>query len=439
MTADINLLVFNHDFIKGLQRERNILASDIKLKFKGFDTPKTYTSLYRDLGSMVKYHPQMSLSSEARKCLSGDCSEIEEILITNKNFPFYNEFHVYNITGTIRIVDKVRLNELNNDFYTAEIQRYKKMLIKVFSNYRLKWAAYKAKVDECYVQSCYVDDYYNCGIEIPRTTEKFVYPDLFIDAGPDVEIWWPTWLNLQSSPLDSLITQQGPTHTGTQSSREWIISDDDSSNELKIEVLDDSVLLPVIKRDLVKEKINFDQDITMTMKVVWPWITLYDTRRVIIHYFDNSFFKTLEQDCKLLIDQLEDKIKDCEIIKGQLDEWTATTDILEGKWLDCIDPPKIERKQIIEGIFEFSGSGKLEPFEPEPPSISGPPVLTGTEECDNIYYDWLRANKYLTHYGTEYEDCVESMNLLQTEVDDCKSLIDDLITSGGGSSITYTD
>lgn len=281
MTADINLLVFNHDFIKGLQRERNILASDIKLKFKGFNTPKTYTSLYRDLGSMVKYHPQMSLSSDARKCLSGDCSEIEEILITNNNFPFYNEFHVYNITGTIRIVDKVRLNELNNDFYTEEIQRYKKMLIKVFSNYRLDWAAYKAKVDECYVQSCYVDDYYNCGDSQSKVSVDIFYPDLSIDAGENIS---KNITNGVSIPFAQTI---GATHTAFEgatlkwtSSNPDVLFDDDTSLITDISLVDYT---------LGGASFLFS---TLTLTVIYPWgPVLIDSRDLKVTKFFGKFYK----------------------------------------------------------------------------------------------------------------------------------------------------
>jgi hypothetical protein len=162
MSADINIVVFNYNFLKELQRERDLLASDIKFKFKGFKQPNTYTSLYRNLDSITTTHPAATLPAKARKCMYGDYSEIEELLITNNNFPFYNEFHVYNITGTIRIVEKVRLNDLNDNFYTEEIKRYKTLLTRVFTQYIKDWNAYKKDMDECYVQSCYVDDYYNC-------------------------------------------------------------------------------------------------------------------------------------------------------------------------------------------------------------------------------------------------------------------------------------
>jgi len=116
MAADINILVYNHDFLSDLQRDRNVIVSDIKLKFKSIDRPMTYSNRYRTLNSMFDIHPNMSLTSRARLCMSGDFSEVEELLITNNNFTFYNEFRIYNISGDIRIVEKVRLNQLNNDF-----------------------------------------------------------------------------------------------------------------------------------------------------------------------------------------------------------------------------------------------------------------------------------------------------------------------------------
>jgi hypothetical protein len=270
MTADINLIVFNYNFLKSLHRERNILSSDIKLKFKGFDTPKTYTSLYHDLGSMIKYHPQMSLSATARKCLSGDSSEIEELLITNNNFPFYNEFHVYNITGTIRIVEKVRLNELNNDFYTSEIQRYKKMIEKIFSNYLIVRAEYKARIDECYVQSCYVDNYYNCGDPQSKVVDDTFYPDLSIDAGPGI------FQDITLGPNIPFAYTVGATHTTFEGATlKWTSSSPDV-------LFDDDTLL-ITNISLADYTLGGSSSLTstLTLTVTYPWgPILIDTRKL---------------------------------------------------------------------------------------------------------------------------------------------------------------
>ena len=422
MSVDINLILYNHNFIKNLEQTRNIQTRDIKLKFVGFKKPNTYTSLYRELSSMSSRHPDIRLSDAKRKCLFGDCSEIEEILVTNKNFPFYNEFHLYNISGTIRVVDKVRLNELNNNFYIKEIQRYKKMLIQVFTDYKKGWTDYKTGIDECYVQSCYVDPYYDCGpVAVQRAvTDEFIYPDLFIDAGPDIEIWWPTWLDLRTSPLDSLISQQGPTHAGSELYREWVVSDDDSIDSLKATINDDSELFPIIERDLVERKFDFDINITLTMKVTWPWIVAEDSRNVKINYYSKKTIKTLTIECNVISHDLSIKSSECDKIQDDINSLSSKAVYYNDLWCACYIK---YQQQLTKG-----------------PVVCPPtPIPDISPDCDAIYVAWLFVDVGISKLQPKLDICKNESDILQAQYDECLDTLNELIKNIQGSSVTYKD
>ena len=294
MSVDINLIEFNQSFLKKLQSDRNVSVSDIKLKFKGFLKPSTYTKLYRVLDSITNTHPDIKLSSQQKKCLYGDISQIEEVVITNKNFPFFNEFHVYNITGTIRIVDKVRFNGLNKNFYIDEIQRYKKLLISVFTKYISSWTEYKKRMDEYYVVGCYVDKYYNGPDDITQdfTQDSVTYPDLFIDAGPDLSVSRSTKQRGPLAPEDSAdfdITGatnayfNGATYLweiGPRPGLPPILSSSDAiivpgtENQLEPKVRElGSPAAPLSS--------NFFQSYQLTLTVTYPWGPVISDKRII--------------------------------------------------------------------------------------------------------------------------------------------------------------
>lgn len=208
---DARILEFNYLFLKSLELKRNLISSQIRLiaiKDGPADINKgiggTYTKQYTDLNSLVSSNTILSLSTGEKECQYGDSTIIENVYISNQNLPFPNSFHLYNISsGSIRIVDDVQLNKYNDEFYLSEIERFKTLLIEIFTGYRLAWIEFKKYIDECYVKSCYVDPNYDCG-DFDDPTVVLKLSDLFIDAGPNVVVWMPLQKEMNTGPLNTV-------------------------------------------------------------------------------------------------------------------------------------------------------------------------------------------------------------------------------------------
>ena len=423
---DARILEFNYKFLQDLERRRKLTTSQIRLISITRGDPKinqgigkTYTNQYSTLNSIKSSNPVLDLSKIEKSCQFGDYSIIENIYITNDVLPFPNSFHIYNITGVIRVVEDVQLNEYNDSFYLSEIKRFKSTLIQIFSDYIKSWNLFKKFIDECYVEYCYVDPNYDCGPDEPeKPTSTFIYPDLFIDAGPDIVIWWPTWLDLNTGPLDSLITQQGPTHSGSEIHREWIVFDDDSINSLKATIHDDSELFPILERNLVERKFDFDIDITLTMKVTWPWIVAEDSRNVKINYYSKKTIKNLSIECKQIKQLLVDQIEVCSKTFDELESLSAKLEYFYNEWVTCY------KKSIKPGK-------DLE--------IPNTPILTGNVTCDDLYYSWLELEVDITKLQKQSEKCTTEIDILQAQYDECIDILTELIANIRGSSVTYID
>ena len=182
---DAKLLDFNYDFLKEIESKLRMISTDIKMIAINRLNPGQYTVRYADVPSIKSQNNSIfQVNGDPKDCQVGDCVQIENVLITNQNFSFPNQFHIRNITGTMQIVEKVRFDRVRDKFYIEEIQRFKQLLISVFTNYIRDFNELKAIIDACYVDACYVDKYYNCpdiDIESPDAIIPF---DISIEAGP---------------------------------------------------------------------------------------------------------------------------------------------------------------------------------------------------------------------------------------------------------------
>jgi len=230
MSADINIVKFNQDFLLSLKRKQNFSSKNIKLKFTRYIKGEKYTETIASVEGMSSRYPDVLLSKNARKCMYGDLSLIAEVLITNNNLPFFNEFKLSDIDGTIRISDRVRYNGLNKSFYSEEIERFKKQLISIFKKYISDLKATVDLMNECYVNACYVDKHYNCKNDKALSTPTVIYPDIDpveagVYAGPGSNwLGWPAAGKLYLSDFPLNLT--GATHTGFPGTTVlWTITD----------------------------------------------------------------------------------------------------------------------------------------------------------------------------------------------------------------------
>ena len=230
MSADINIVKFNQDFLLSLKRKQNFSSKNIKLKFTRYIKGEKYTETIASVEGISSRYPDVLLSKKARECMYGDLSSITEVLITNNNLPFFNEFKLSDIDGTLRISDRVRYNGLNKSFYSEEIERFKKQLISIFKKYIINLKATVDLMNACYVNACYVDNNYNCENTEALSSPAILYPDIDaveagVHAGPgDNWIGFPTGAPLYISDFPLNIT--GATYTGFPGTTVlWTITD----------------------------------------------------------------------------------------------------------------------------------------------------------------------------------------------------------------------
>lgn len=277
---DAKLLDFNYKFLNNLESQRRLTPSNIKMIAFNRLTPGQYTVRYSATSDIKTINSTIfDTLGDPKKCQVGDRVQIENLLLTNQNLPFPNQFSIYNVTGEIRIIDKVRFDLIKNQFYLDEIERFKKLLQSIFSDYVTNFNAYKAELDACYVDPCYVDPYYNCpDIDIPGESIGThgaiqVTPfDVSVEAGPDL-FYEPYYSS------DSVVTGlTGATATEGYSKLVWTVTGYTGGATYSISEIigfesgSQNVIGPTILSVV-------DGTYSITLSAVYPWgLTATDTR-----------------------------------------------------------------------------------------------------------------------------------------------------------------
>tara|TARA_Y100000385_G_scaffold282453_1_gene336915 strand:+ start:1227 stop:2345 length:1119 start_codon:yes stop_codon:yes gene_type:complete len=347
---DLRILQFNYKFLLDLESKRKVKCSSIRLKsekrinpFEDRGVGGVYSKSFKTTSSLLKSYPSICCGLEG--CEYGDVNLIENIYVENLTLPFPNRFKIYNISGSISIVDDFQLNGYNDEFYKSEIARFKQLMLEVFKDYYVSYLMFKKHIDDCYVDACYVDKNYNCGPEELRRRKlaDAQLSDVFIEAGPDVYIYWPTDFVLRTFALntDSFTPLlPGPTAQSGSSSIRWTATYDDELNEgtntsKALLVENPTELYPV----LIREEVGADERdkpvVNLTLTITWPWITLTDTRRVYIAYFVSGDYKAKKKECDDLATKYKTTRAEYFAIADQIKSVKKSMEILRIKWIDC--------------------------------------------------------------------------------------------------------
>ncbi len=151
------LLKISYDFLNLLEK-RGLGTSGIRIKllpresslpFSTFKSSANFAEFTKEYGSII--------FDRRFLCSAGDFPVIENIILTNKNLTFENQFLWYNITDQRKLIRKIRYDEQRKDIYEREIQRYLDLMYKDFDTYTANVnAAIKERLNK-YVDPCYVD------------------------------------------------------------------------------------------------------------------------------------------------------------------------------------------------------------------------------------------------------------------------------------------
>ena len=151
------LLKISYDFLNLLER-RGLATSSIRIKFLPKD-PSLRFSVYRNSADFADFKNTYGPIIFNRKylCSSGEFPVIENLVLTNKNLNFDNQFFWYNITNQRKLLKKIKYDEQRKDIYEREIQRYIDFMYKAFDEYTKNVNKAIAERMNKYVDPCYVD------------------------------------------------------------------------------------------------------------------------------------------------------------------------------------------------------------------------------------------------------------------------------------------
>ena len=347
---DLRILQFNYKFLLDLESKRKVKCSSIRLKsekrvnpFQDGGVGGVYSKSFKTTASLLKSYPSICCGLEG--CEYGDVNLIENIYVENLTLPFPNRFKIYNISGSISIVDDFQLNGYNDEFYKSEIARFKQLMLEVFKDYYVSYLMFKKHIDDCYVDACYVDKNYNCGPEELRRLKlaNVQLSDVFIEAGPDVYIIWPTGFTLRTFALDTDSLDPplpGPTAQSQSSSIRWTATYDtdlspDTNTSKSILIEDPTQLYPILVREPVERNETDKPVINLTLTITWPWITLTDTRKVYIRYFNAPNFEKKKKECDDLANKFKESADAYYKSKDEVKSIQNAMEIMRIKWIDC--------------------------------------------------------------------------------------------------------
>jgi hypothetical protein len=151
------LLKIAYDFLNLMER-RGLATSNIRIKFLPREKSLGF-SVYKNSENFIGFKESYGPIIFDRRflCSSGDFPVIENIILTNKNLNFENQYFWYNITDQRKLTKKIRYDEQRKDIYEREIKRYLDLMYKEFDIYTKNVNnAIKERLNK-YVDPCYVD------------------------------------------------------------------------------------------------------------------------------------------------------------------------------------------------------------------------------------------------------------------------------------------
>ncbi len=151
------LLRITYDFLNLLER-KGLTSTSIRVKFLSRDSKlrgNRYKS-YKDLKTFADDNREI-LFSRRFLCSAGEFPVIENVVLTNQNLNFKNNFRWYNITQSRKLIKEVQYDSNRKDIYEREVQRYLDLMNQSIDEYiKNLSSSIKIRLDS-YVDPCYVD------------------------------------------------------------------------------------------------------------------------------------------------------------------------------------------------------------------------------------------------------------------------------------------
>jgi hypothetical protein len=154
------VLKITNDLIVSLER-RGLTLRNLRVKFLSRDSTLVGGEYRTYVDSNAFYSVSLPILNDIRYlCSAGTFPVLDNVVVTNTNFPFKNEYSWTNITNSRNLVKSI---ESNNQFfaqYQIDTERYVELMLELFDGYIANVnSAINARLS-AYVDPCYVDDGY---------------------------------------------------------------------------------------------------------------------------------------------------------------------------------------------------------------------------------------------------------------------------------------
>ncbi len=153
------VLKITNDLIVYLER-RGLTVRNIKLKFLARNSTLAGGEFRFFSNSTDLYSMTLPILSSNYLCSAGAFPVLDNLVASNNNLPFKNEYSWSNITDRRLLVKSIESNNAFFASYQTETERYVELMTSLFDEYTANINSAISTRLNSYVDPCYVDDGY---------------------------------------------------------------------------------------------------------------------------------------------------------------------------------------------------------------------------------------------------------------------------------------